>query len=168
MPRARFLTLERENQDYDTLHFFRFADGMGAASADTEKGILEAFVSPFWRKDKYQVLWEDMGKDDRIFTAEVVMDYDDLKKIEEEVGAIEKPKVEAEKMGLKTNISKETEKGVSNKAMSTEELKELILSERLKVAIEVAVEDRKSVRRKLHAIINLERAEKVAAAGVSY
>ena len=168
--RARFITND-ELHDYDTLHFFtlgRKGGRIGSASASTEKAILEAFVSPFWNADKYQILWEDMDTDDREFTAQAVMNYEDLKKLEEDVGAIQKPKIEAGKLGIKTTIYTETEEGVTTRPMKKAEIVDAIYKLKLKEAIIVAVDNKRDIRRKLHELLDLEKREKIASAGVTY
>lgn len=169
--RARFLTTEREKQTYDTLFFDthgRKGGGIGIAEATSEKRILEAFVSPFWKRDKYFIFWEGMDLDDVIFTAQALIDFNVLEEYEYKLEKIEKPKIKAKEMGLKTNIMTEAEDGNTSKPMNKEELLELIHYEWLKDAIIEAVKNKRIIRKKLYEIINVEKAERIAAAGVSY
>ena len=157
-----FETKEHSEQDYDSLHFFDFR-----AIAEGEKRILEAFLSPFWRRDKYFPVWESMSVDSVVETAQAILSLESIQQMEQESLAIEKPKAIADELGVTTIIISGNSKKAMGKRMNKEELRGAIYKYHLIEAIEGAIKDLPVMRDKLQKIYTFERAEKMANAGIA-
>ena len=157
-----FETKERSEQDYDSLHFFKFR-----AKTEGEKEVLEAFLSKFWRMDKYFPVWESMSVDDVVKDAQAMIPLEAIQQMEQESLAIEKPKAIADELGITTIIISGNSNQEMGKRMNKEELRGAIYKHHLIEAIEGAIKDLPVMRDKLQKIYKFENELKVAGAGMS-